>query len=231
MRRVGRNPDALLMRRPLRLASLDGRFRLSAPRLPAPLHLAVAVLGARGLSWSDRLGMLRLMRGLKAMSWAPPREWTVLQLLRHYAQSDTLIRQLWDPLCLAALNTPTAQASAGLYARVLRTAWAAGAKPATCCCPAPTCRRCGRTPPRHLTMRYGSTVRQLQPSQDGVVVNQERFDAAVLAVPPAFAARLLDAPLREAGAGGLLDALKSFDYLPIATLNLRLAGPGACPNP
>ena len=56
------------MRRPLRLASLDGRFRLSAPRLPAPLHLAVAVLGARGLSWSDRLGMLRLMRGLKAMS-------------------------------------------------------------------------------------------------------------------------------------------------------------------
>ena len=39
------------------------------------------------------------MRGLKAMSWAPPREWTVLQLLRHYAQSDTLIRQLWDPLC------------------------------------------------------------------------------------------------------------------------------------
>ena len=80
-------------------------------------------------------------------------------------------------------------------------------------------------------MRYGSTVRQLQPSQDGVVVNQERFDAAVLAVPPAFAARLLDAPLREAGAGGLLDALKSFDYLPIATLNLRLAGPWRLPEP
>ncbi|WP_154975421.1 FAD-dependent oxidoreductase, partial [Bordetella pertussis] len=30
--------DALLMRRPLRLASLDGGFRLSAPPLPAPLH-------------------------------------------------------------------------------------------------------------------------------------------------------------------------------------------------
>ncbi|WP_154588646.1 FAD-dependent oxidoreductase, partial [Bordetella pertussis] len=33
MRRLG-----LLMRRPLRLASLDGGFRLSAPPLPAPLH-------------------------------------------------------------------------------------------------------------------------------------------------------------------------------------------------
>lgn len=232
MRRVGRNPDALLMRRPLRLASLDGRFRLSAPRLPAPLHLAVAVLGARGLSWSDRLGMLRLMRGLKAMSWAPPREWTVLQLLRHYAQSDTLIRQLWDPLCLAALNTPTAQASAGLYARVLRDSLGGRREASDLLLP---CTDLSALWPdaaaRHLTMRYGSTVRQLQPSQDGVVVNQERFDAAVLAVPPAFAARLLDAPLREAGAGGLLDALKSFDYLPIATLNLRLAGPWRLPEP
>ncbi|MBP6707242.1 MAG: hydroxysqualene dehydroxylase HpnE [Achromobacter sp.] len=232
MRRVGRNPDALLMRRPLRLASLDGRFRLSAPRLPAPLHLAVAVLGARGLSWSDRFGMLRLMRGLKAMSWAPPRDWTVLQLLRHYAQSDTLIRQLWDPLCLAALNTPTAQASAGLYARVLRDSLGGKREASDLLLP---CTDLSALWPdaaaRHLTMRYGSTVRQLQPSQDGVVVNQERFDAAVLAVPPAFAARLLDEPLREAGAGGLLDALKSFDYLPIATLNLRLAGSWRLPEP
>ena len=176
--------------------------------------------------------MLRLMRGLKAMSWAPPREWTVLQLLRHYAQSDTLIRQLWDPLCLAALNTPTAQASAGLYARVLRDSLGGRREASDLLLP---CTDLSALWPdaaaRHLTMRYGSTVRQLQPSQDGVVVNQERFDAAVLAVPPAFAARLLDAPLREAGAGGLLDALKSFDYLPIATLNLRLAGPWRLPEP
>jgi predicted NAD/FAD-dependent oxidoreductase len=80
-------------------------------------------------------------------------------------------------------------------------------------------------------MRYGSTVRQLHPSDDGIVVNQERFDAAVLAVPPTYAARLLDAPLREAGATGLLEALKAFDYLPIATLNLRLAEPWRLPEP
>ena len=132
--------------------------------------------------------MLRLMRGLKAMSWAPPREWTVLQLLRHYAQSDTLIRQLWDPLCLAALNTPTAQASAGLYARVLRDSLGGRREASDLLLP---CTDLSALWPdaaaRHLTMRYGSTVRQLQPSQDGVVVNQERFDAAVLAVPPAFA--------------------------------------------
>ncbi|MGE8656222.1 MAG: hydroxysqualene dehydroxylase HpnE [Achromobacter sp.] len=232
MRRVGRNPDALLMRRPLRLASLDGRFRLAAPRLPAPLHLAVAVLGARGLSWADRFAMLRLMRGLRAMSWTPPREWTVRQLLHYHAQSDALIRQLWEPLCLAALNTPLGSASAVLFARVLRDSLAGRREDSDLLLP---CTDLSALWPdaaaRQVTMRYGSTVRQLRPAADGIDINQERFDAAVLAVPPAFAARLLDAPLRAAGATGLLDALRAFDYLPIATLNLRLAGPWRLPEP
>ncbi|MFP3743237.1 hydroxysqualene dehydroxylase HpnE [Achromobacter sp. SIMBA_011] len=232
MRRVGRNPDALLMRRSLRLASLDGRFRLSAPRLPAPLHMAVAILGARGLSWADRFATLRLMRGLRAMSWTPPRDWTVLQLLHYHAQSDTLIRQVWEPLCLAALNTPVASASAGLFARVLRDSLAGRREDSDLLLP---CTDLSALWPdaaaRQVTMRYGSTVRQLRPAEDGIDINQERFDAAVLAVPPAFAARLLDAPLRAAGATGLLDALRAFDYLPIATLNLRLAGPWRLPEP
>jgi squalene-associated FAD-dependent desaturase len=232
MRRVGRNPDALLMRRPLRLASLDGRFHLSAPRLPAPLHMAVAILRARGLSWADRLATLRLMRGLKAMSWAPPRDWTVLHLLHYHAQSDALIRQIWDPLCLAALNTPIATASAALFASVLRDSLAGTREDSDLLLP---CTDLSALWPdaaaRQVTMRYGSTVRQLHPSAEGIDINQERFDAAVLAVPPTFAARLLDAPLREAGAIGLLEALKAFEYLPIATLNLRLAEPWRLPEP
>ena len=208
MRRVGRNPDALLMRRPLRLSSLDGRFHLSAPRLPAPLHMAIAILRARGLSWADRFASLRLMRGLKAMSWMPPRDWTVQQLLHYHAQSDALIRQVWEPLCLAALNTPAATASATLFARVLRDSLAGTRADSDLLLP---CTDLSALWPdaaaRQVTMRYGSTVRQLDPSDDGIVVNQERFDAAVLAVPPTFAARLLDAPLRQAGATGLLLSL------------------------
>ncbi|CAB3865780.1 Hydroxysqualene dehydroxylase [Achromobacter aegrifaciens] len=232
MRRVGRNPDALLMRRPLQLASLDGRFRLAAPRLPAPLHMAAAIVRARGLAWKDRLATLRLMRGLKTMAWTPPREWTVLHLLHYHAQSDALIRQVWEPLCLAALNTPTATASAALFARVLRDSLTGSRENSDMLLP---CTDLSALWPdaaaRQVTMRYGSTVRQLRPSAEGIDINQERFDAAVLAVPPAFAARLLDAPLREAGATGLLDALKAFEYMPIATLNLRLQDPWRLPEP
>ena len=232
MRRVGRNPDALLMRRPLQLASLDGRFRLAAPRLPAPLHMAVAILRARGLGWKDRVATLRLMRGLKAMSWTPPRDWTVLHLLHYHAQSDALIRQIWEPLCLAALNTPAATASAALFARVLRDSLTGSRENSDMLLP---CTDLSALWPdaaaRQVTMRYGSTVRQLRPSKEGIDINQERFDAAVLAVPPAFAARLLETPLREAGATGLLNALKAFEYMPIATLNLRLQDPWRLPEP
>ena len=221
-------PDALLMRRPLRLASLDGRFRLSAPRLPAPLHLAVAVLGARGLSWSDRWHAAPDARAQGHVLGAAARM-DRAALLRHYAQSDTLIRQLGSALPGRAEHAHRPGQRRALCARAARQP----GRQARSQRPAAALHRLSALWPdaaAHLTMRYGSTVRQLQPSQDGVVVNQERFDAAVLAVPPAFAARLLDAPLRgrrRRPAG----RAQSFDYLPIATLNLRLAGPGACPNP
>src|SRR5467141_3395798 len=48
MRRVGADPDELLIRVPLELRFADG-FHLRAPRLPYPINLLVALLGAKGL--------------------------------------------------------------------------------------------------------------------------------------------------------------------------------------
>ncbi|MBO1112767.1 hydroxysqualene dehydroxylase HpnE [Bordetella petrii] len=232
MRRVGRNPAALLMRRSLRLASLDGSFHLSAPALPAPWHALAALATARGLTWRERMDALRMMRGLKNSGWLPPRDWTVSQLLAHYRQPDTLVRLVWEPLCLAALNTPPAEAGAVLYARILRDSLAGSRHDSDLLLP---CVDLSALWPDAVAlranMRYGDTVRQLVPSARGVDVNRERFDAAVLAVPPSVAARLLGNALREAGTPGLLKALQAFDYLPIGTLNLRLAAPWPLPEP
>lgn len=232
MRRLGRNPAMLLMRRSLRLASLDGQFQLSAPALPAPLHAAAALLTARGLSWNSRWAALRLMRGLKKMAWHPPRDWTVAKLLAHFQQPAQLIQRVWGPLCLAALNTPLNEASAGLYARILQDSLTGHRNNSDLLLP---CVDLSALWPDavalHATMRYGATVRHLAPSARDVEVNRERFDAAVLAVPPSVAARLLEEPLLGAQTPGLLNALRAFDYLPIATLNLRLAAPWPLPEP
>ncbi|WP_459614686.1 hydroxysqualene dehydroxylase HpnE [Bordetella sp. 2513F-2] len=232
MRRLGRNPDALLMRRPLRLASLDGRLRISAPPLPAPWHAAAALLGARGLSGAERLAAVRLVQGLRGCEWAPPPAWTVRQLLDQHGQPEGVVRQLWGPLCLAALNTPLEQASARLFAVVLRDSLTGARRNSDMLLP---CVDLSALWPdvaaRQVTTRYGRTVRQLRPAERWIDVNDERFDAAVLAVPPPAAARLLGNDLRECGSPGLLKALQAFDYMPIATLNLLLAQPWPLPEP
>jgi len=232
MRRLGRNPDTLLLRRPLRLASLDGLFRLSSPALPPPWHGAAALLTARGLRWRDKLAAIRFVRSLQACRWKPLPVWTVAELLRHRRQPPAVIDQLWTPICLAALNTPPEEASAELFARVLQDALAGTSHDSDMLLP---CVDLSSLWPDaatlHLTVRYHSTVRRMLIESGSVVINDERFDAAVLAVPPQIAARLLeDAPPAQ-GMTELLRDLQSFEHQPIATLNLKLAQPWPLPEP
>ena len=232
MRRLGRNPDTLLLRRPLRLASLDGLFRLSASALPPPWQGAVALLTARGLRWRDKLAAIRFVRSLQACNWKPLAVWTVAELLRHRRQPPAVVDQLWTPICLAALNTPPEEASAELFARVLQDALAGTSRDSDMLLP---CVDLSSLWPDaatlHLTVRYHSTVRRMLIDSASVVVNDERFDTAVLAIPPQIAARLLeDAPPAQ-GMLELLRDLHSFDHQPIATLNLKLTRPWPLPEP
>lgn len=115
-------PLAALQRHPLHL-EYPGHLRLAAPRLPAPLHLAWALLNADGLLWKEKVAAIRFMRALGKARYHLPRDITARQLIAN--QPSALRRFLWEPLCLAALNTPPAQASAQVFLNVLRDSLAA----------------------------------------------------------------------------------------------------------
>ncbi|CAB1368468.1 hydroxysqualene dehydroxylase HpnE [Denitratisoma oestradiolicum] len=119
MDRVGADPAASLLRHPLCL-EYPGRLRLVAPRLPAPLHLAAALFCARGLSPAEKFAALRFMQTLKACRYRLTEDLPVAELLRRHRQPEALCRYLWEPLCVAALNTPVAEASAQVFLNVLR---------------------------------------------------------------------------------------------------------------
>ncbi|OWT70150.1 amine oxidoreductase [Achromobacter sp. HZ28] len=224
MRRLGCEPDRLLARLPLALASLDGAFRLRAPRLPAPLHAAYALLTARGLDGSARMAALRLMRALQRAQWRLPAADSVADLLARHGQPESAVRWLWEPLCLAALNTPVAQADAQLFAHVLRDSLAGARAASDLLLPRVDLSALWPDAAAALCdVRYGVTVRLVEPSADGVRIDGDFYDAAILAVPPANAARLLGAALG--------DRLAGFEYSPIATLNLRLDAPWRLPMP
>jgi squalene-associated FAD-dependent desaturase len=119
--KVGGDIEADFLRLPLQL-DLHGHFSLRAPRLPAPLHLLVALLGAQGLSWPERLSAARFMLRLRQMHFCIATDMTVSELLRLHGQGAALVQKLWEPLCIAALNTPVHIASAQVMLNVLRDA-------------------------------------------------------------------------------------------------------------
>jgi hydroxysqualene dehydroxylase len=118
---VGGNIEQDFLRLPLQL-DLHGQFSLKAPHLPAPLHLLVALLNAQGLTWAERISAAGFMLALRCMDFRLPNDMTVAGLLAAHQQDADLTCKLWEPLCIAALNTPVHKASAQVLLNVLRDA-------------------------------------------------------------------------------------------------------------
>ena len=118
IQQVGGNIERDFMRLPLQL-TLHNRFALKAPRLPAPLHLLAGLLTAHGLSAAQRLKAVRFMLALRRIKFRLAHDITAVELLRAHKQGE-LIRLLWEPICISALNTPVQKASAQVLLNVLR---------------------------------------------------------------------------------------------------------------
>lgn len=119
MHLVGVNVHQAMLHLPLCL-ELPGAMRIRAPRWPAPLHLAAALLGAQGLSWAEKWAAARFMATLDLRRYRLAQDITVTELLSAQRQPQRLCQALWEPLCIATLNTAPGEASAQVFANVLR---------------------------------------------------------------------------------------------------------------
>jgi squalene-associated FAD-dependent desaturase len=225
MRAVGADPDECLLRLPLELRTVTG-FRLKAAPLPAPLHLAVGLLAARGMALADRLRAARLVGRLRHDGFRLPEDDSVVALLEKHGQTAPLRELLWEPLCVSALNTPADHASAQVFANVLRDTFG-GARSASdlllprtdlgTLFPEPAARF---VTARGGEVRVGAPVRTLDAGTGGVVLDADAqpFDRAIVACGPQHASALLAADPRLASLARAIDAL---EYEPIYTVYLR----------
>lgn len=111
-----------LLRLPMHM-HMHPDVRLSTPHWPAPLHLAWGLISAHGLTWEDRRAATRLSSVVRKDSLPPELDGaTVAAMLAATRQTKKLVRAIWLPLCVAALNTPIERASAKVFANVLRDA-------------------------------------------------------------------------------------------------------------
>jgi squalene-associated FAD-dependent desaturase len=123
MQHLGVAPLDVLHAVPLSLRFADGRG-LQVPEWArawrAPLDALAAIATARGWGWGDRLGLLRATLRWRAARFDCPPETSVAALCR--GVSPRAMEELIEPLCVSALNLPSAQASGRAFLRVLRDA-------------------------------------------------------------------------------------------------------------
>jgi squalene-associated FAD-dependent desaturase len=229
MRRVGAPVDSLLLRAPLQLIDpTGGGLRLPAGR-PIPAFVR-GVLGHAGWSLADRLALLRAASGWALRGFRCASETTVAQLTAGLA--PTLRDELIEPLCVAALNTPAAEASGAVFLRVLRDALFSGPGSADLLLPRASLSALLPEPAEHWLSEAGARlhlahrVRSLE--RDDVRawrVDGVRHDRVVLATPPGEAARLV-----RPWSPGWAARAEALRYEPIVTVyamspGARLVGP------
>ena len=122
MRRVGVDLNTAVLTLPLQMRYVPGSGGMDfvAPRLPAPLHVGLALLRAKGLNRQDKLSLARFSTTARWMGWKLTTDCSVAELMERFDQTARLIQLMWRPLCLAALNTPPERASANVFLAVLR---------------------------------------------------------------------------------------------------------------
>ena len=117
MRQVGVSVDAAFLRLPLTLLFPNGDG-LRLPDAPTPIDILWGVARARGWSMADKASLLRAALGWQLRGFRCQADDTVLSLCRNICPA--VLRDLIEPLCVSALNTPADQASGAVFLRVLK---------------------------------------------------------------------------------------------------------------
>lgn len=194
----------------LTITSLEpgGRVvRLACPPLPAPAHLVAGLLTLKGLTFSDKIALLRACPSLLKV---PGDGLTVEGWLDRLGQSENLRRRFWRPIAIAALNEDTRVAAASLLTRVMTEAFGGSAEASGIGIPRAGLSDLYVEPATAYISKQGGEVRIGTPvtaihTTEGRVSGIEMrggesipCDAAVLAVPHAAAAKLLPREAIEA---------------------------------
>jgi squalene-associated FAD-dependent desaturase len=229
MARLGQPPEAVLQALPLALPFADGTGLQTPPwatRWPAPLDALAAIATARGWSWGDKLGVLLASLRWRLAGFRCDETLSVDTLCS--ALPRRVREELIEPLCVSALNTPMARASAQVFLNVLRDAMFGhghgGWNGATLLLPRADLGALLPEPARRWLEQAGAQLRPGQRvehlaahAQGGWQVDGQPFDRVLLATPPGESARLLG-PLATPATTDWIARARALRFEAIATV-------------
>lgn len=197
--------------------------------LPAPLHLLAGLISAKGLSATDKWLAIRMMVLLHINRFKLNQDIDLHTLLARHKQSANLIQNLWEPLCLAALNTPIKQASSQVFLNVLRDSFARKKTDSDMLLAKVDLTSLIGDPISHYIRSNNgevchATIDKIAITQYGYSLSSSLgdrlFSHVVLAVAPHQLGKIAPSGLLDDALGGIVQA---FSYQPITTLYLQFS--------
>lgn len=247
IRQIGVDTDSSMLRLPLQMCypkDSQGMYFV-APKLPAPLHLLIALLRAKGLNKDDKLSLARFSTSARWMDWQLNEDCSVSELLQRFDQTERLCKLMWVPLCIAALNTPPERASANIFLNVLRDSLGAGRAASDMLIPRVNLSALLPEAAASFIERHGgevisaASVKKITQDADKLWMlevtganqaSESTWDAVIIATGPDQAQRLLE----STGNAEALSAANShfnFSYEPITTCYLQYPEELRLPRP
>lgn len=203
MQKIGVDPDAVFSRQTLDLSIFDPQHALlkisSLGHLPATLNQILHIWRSAG--FKSVLAVRRLQVQLRKHDDLSTL--TVAHLLQLTKQSPRLIRQLWEPLTLAMLNTPIQTASAEVFANVLNASLFADGKATELLIPKQPLNEVFPAPAAAFLTKQGAEINLNNRVQSLLISNnrvtgivdqageQHFADVVILALPSSALAKLL----------------------------------------
>lgn len=233
LKKVGVAEKDVVLRAPLQInmqtVTAQSAFSLkSASFLPAPFNLLFALLFSKGLSFNERLSAIKLMYKLKSTQYQLNRDMPLAQFLLLNDQSDQLTAMLWEPLCLAALNTPLDIASTRVFMNVLKDSFSGNKRNSDLLLPRQDLSQVISQPVAHYIREQGGTIklnrriRSLTEVTDGFNLEtkdgQHFFSHVIVAVSPARVEKLVGSLPKL---GRVVAQTKAYAFQPIYTIYLQ----------
>lgn len=230
LKKTGVDSEQIFLRSRLHFNMLlksGAQLNLALPDLPAPLHLLVGLIQARGMPLTDKLGILRMGTLLALRRFRLEQDIPVSTLLKNYRQSDFIIEALWQPLCLATLNSAINDASAQVFLNVLHDTFSGHAAKSNILYTRTDLSSSLPKPAHDYIIRHGgkvflqqrvTAIRKTSGPNSGFELStaKGRFSApqVILAMPPENCLQLL---AHDDCYKSLTELLSHFEYAPICT--------------
>lgn len=228
------NENTLLERQSLNLhykQNNQNPIELPNVPLPAPFNIVFSFLLAKGLKFKDKIRILAFGLKIKLNLIILESDLNLESFLTKQNQTPDIIKKIWEPLCIAIMNTPITQTSTELFLRVLQDSFFSNRNASDLLFFKTNLSDAFPTPAQHYIEQHNGRIsynkRAIAIIKDDehylVKTKSTSFKAkhVVIATAPTAAINLLQDLNQSSMHNELVSNLQTFTYQPICTVYLQ----------